>query len=185
MSDRSYMHDGSLYDCSDPELMAEQRERMEMMHDFNHARPGEEELRQELLRKMFAEVGEGVYIEPPMHASWCGKFCHLGNNVYVNFNLTLVDDTHIFIGDGTKIGPNVTLVTAGHPLSPELRAQGLQFNKPVRIGRNCWLGAGVTVLPGVTIGDGSTIGAGSVVTRDIPAGVVAYGVPCRVVKELG
>ena len=109
----------------------------------------------------------------------------MGQNVYANFNLTLVDDTHIYIGDCTMIGPNVTIATAGHPVLPELREKGFQFNVPVHIGRNCWLGAGVIVLPGVTIGDNTVIGAGSIVTRDIPATVVAVGNPCRVLREIG
>ena len=96
-----------------------------------------------------------------------------------------MDDTHIYIGDYTMLGPNVTIATAGHPIDPELRRRGLQYNLPVRIGRNCWLGAGVIVMPGVTIGDNTVIGAGSVVTKDIPAGVVAVGNPCRVLREVG
>ena len=105
--------------------------------------------------------------------------------MYANFNLTLVDDTHIYVGDCTMIGPNVTLATAGHPILPALREEVYQFNLPVRIGRNCWLGAGVIVLPGITIGDNTVVGAGSVVTRDLPSGVVAAGNPCRVLREIG
>jgi galactoside O-acetyltransferase len=114
-----------------------------------------------------------------------GHHVHLGKNVYANYGLTLVDDTHIYIGDYTMLGPNVTLATAGHPIHPELRQKGLQYNMPVRIGCNCWLGAGVIVMPGVTIGDNTVIGAGSVVTKDIPSGVVAVGNPCRVLRQVG
>lgn len=96
-----------------------------------------------------------------------------------------MDDTHIYVGDYTMIGPNVTLATAGHPSLPELRQQGMQYNMPVRIGKNCWLGAGVIVLPGVTIGDNVVVGAGSVVTKDLPSNVVAVGNPCRVLREVG
>ena len=96
-----------------------------------------------------------------------------------------MDDTHIYIGDNTMLAPNVVLATAGHPINPELRAKGLQYNLPVRIGKNCWLGAGVIVLPGVTIGDNTVVGAGSVVTKDLPAGVVAVGNPCRVLRQVG
>ena len=109
---------------------------------------------------------------------------HFGKGVYANFNLTLVDDNHIYIGDSTLLGPNVVIATAGHPILPELREKGYQYNIPVRIGKNCWLGAGVVVLPGVTIGDNSVIGAGSIVTKDIPSNVVAYGNPCRVIREI-
>lgn len=110
---------------------------------------------------------------------------HFGHHVYANFNLTLVDDTHIYVGDYTMIGPNVTIATAAHPLLPELRERGLQYNMPVHIGRCCWIGAGSIILPGVRIGDGTVIGAGSIVTRDIPSGVVAVGNPCRVMREIG
>ena len=133
---------------------------------------------------MFAEIGENCYIEPPLHANWGGKHVHFGKNVYANFNLTLVDDTHIYVGDGTMLAPNVVLATAAHPILPELRKKQYQFNLPVHIGKNCWLGAGVIVLPGVHIGDDTVIGAGSVVTKDIPSGVVAVGNPCRVLRKI-
>lgn len=179
------MHTGELYDPYDETLFAEQQERMEMLREFNQSSPLEPEKRQELLKQMFAEIGEGCFIEPPLRANWSGKFVHLGNNVYANFNLTLVDDTEIRIGDNTLLGPNVTIAVAGHPLDAKLRSRGWQYNLPVTIGKDCWLGAGVIVMPGVTVGDGTVIGAGSVVTKDIPSGVLAYGVPCRVIRELG
>lgn len=97
----------------------------------------------------------------------------------------MVDDTHIYVGDYTMFGPNVTVATAGHPILPELREKLYQFNMPIHIGRRCWIGAGAVILPGVTIGDDTVIGAGSVVTRDIPANVVAVGNPCRVLREIG
>ncbi|MGM9624081.1 MAG: sugar O-acetyltransferase, partial [Eubacteriales bacterium] len=119
------------------------------------------------------------------HANWAGRHVHLGKNVYANFNLTLVDDNDIYIGDNTMLGPNVVISAAGHPVHPELRSRGAQFNIPVRIGKNCWLGAGVIVLPGITIGDNTVVGAGSVVTKDLPANVVAVGNPCRILREIG
>ena len=178
------MHDGSLYRSSDPGLLDEQREVMERMYDYNATRPTEREKRAELLKKMFAEIGENCWIEPPFHASWAGKFVRFGKNVYANFNLTLVDDTEITVGNNTMFGPGVTLATAGHPIRADLRAQGYQFNAPIHIGSDCWLGANVTVLPGVSIGDGTVVGAGSVVTKDLPAGVVAVGNPCRVLRAV-
>ena len=180
------MHNGMLYnDQGDPELMAEQRSCLERLYDFNATRPSEQEKRQKLLSDMFAEIGEGCYIEPPLHSNWGGKHVHFGNNVYANFSLTLVDDTHIYVGDKTLIGPNVTIATAGHPVDGELRAIPTQFNMPVHIGKNCWIGAGAVILPGVSIGDNTVIGAGSIVTKDIPANVVAVGNPCRVLREIG
>ena len=143
------------------------------------------ERRAAMLSQMFAEVGEGCYIESPFYANWGGHHVHLGKGVYANFGATFVDDTHIYIGDATMLGPNVVIAMAGHPIDPELRARALQYNMPVRIGRNCWLGAGVIVMPGVTIGDNTVIGAGSVVTKDIPSGVVAVGNPCKVMREVG
>ena len=137
------------------------------------------------MREVFAECGENVYIQRPLNANWGGSHVHFGSNIYANFNLTLVDDGHIYVGDWTQFGPNVTIVTAAHPILPELReGRFLQFNKDVHIGRRVWIGAGVIVLPGVTIGDNSVIGAGSVVTRDIPENVVAVGNPCRVMREI-
>lgn len=148
-------------------------------------RPDEPEKRKELLSEMFAEIGEGCYIEPPLRANWGGRHVHFGKNVYANFNLTLVDDGHIYVGDAVMFGPNVTVATAGHPVEPQLRSRAVQFNIDVHIGQNVWIGAGAVILPGVTIGDNSVIGAGSVVTKDIPADVVAAGNPCRVLREIG
>ncbi|MBQ4050705.1 MAG: sugar O-acetyltransferase [Oscillospiraceae bacterium] len=184
MNNRDKLHTGDLYTCADEELAAAQRACLELQYDYNATRPSEGEKREELLKKMFAEIGEGCYIEPPLHSNWGGHHTHLGKGVYANFALTLVDDTHIYIGDYTMIGPNVVLATAGHPVLPALREKVYQYNLPIHIGRNCWLGAGVVVLPGVTIGDNTVIGAGSIVTRDIPANVVAYGNPCRVVRPI-
>ena len=109
---------------------------------------------------------------------------HFGKNIYANFNLTLVDDTHIYVGDYTMFGPNVTVATAGHPIEPTLREKGYQYNATVTIGKNCWIGAGVVIVPGITIGDNVVIGAGSVVTKDLPSNVVAVGNPCKVLREV-
>ena len=179
------MHAGELYFPGDEQIMSEQQACLERLYEFNRTRPGEQEKRARMLREMFAEIGEGCYIEPPLHANFGGKHVHFGKQVYANFNLTLVDDTRIDVGDCTMIGPNVTVATAGHPILPELREQGYQYNMPVRIGKNCWLGAGVIVLPGITIGDNVVVGAGSVVTKDLPSDVVAAGNPCRVLRPVG
>lgn len=185
MTNQQKMHSETLYQCSDPALLAEQTARLDRLYDFNHSRPSESAKREALLHEMFAEFGEGSYIEPPFHANWAGKHVHFGRNVYANFNLTVVDDTHVYVGDYTQFGPNVVLAVAGHPIDPALREQGYQYNLPIHIGRNCWIGAGALILPGVTIGDNTVIGAGSVVTRNIPSGVVAVGNPCRVLRTVG
>lgn len=178
------MHSGKIYQCTNEELMELQTKCMDKLYDFNATRPTEYEKRIKMLKEMFAELGNDCYIEPPLHSNWGGKHVHFGNNVYANFNLTLVDDTHIYVGDYTMFGPNVIIATAAHPITPEMRMPVTQFNKAVYIGKNCWLGAGAIVLPGVTIGDNSVIGAGSVVTKDIPANVVAIGNPCKVLREI-
>lgn len=184
MDSYELMQSGELYCCSDEELLKKQTECLEKLYDFNATRPSELKKRTELLKDMFAQIGEDCYIEPPLRSNWGGKHVHFGRNVYANFNLTLVDDSHIYVGDYTMIAPNVTIATAGHPILPELREKIYQFNLPVHIGRNCWIGAGAIILPGVTIGDNTVIGAGSVVTKDIPANVVAVGNPCRVLREI-
>ena len=184
MSEKDKQHTGEVYFPGDPEILEEQIQYQEKLYDYNQTRPSEQEKRTNLLKEMFAEIGENCYIEPPFHANFGGHHCHFGKNVYVNYNLTAVDDTHIYVGDNTMIAPNVILASAAHPLDPEERRKGYQYNQPVHIGKNCWLGAGVIVVPGVSIGDDTVIGAGSVVTKDIPSGVVAVGNPCRVIKEI-
>lgn len=184
MTQKEKMHSGELYFPSDEQIMAEQALCLEKLYDFNATRPSEGEKRAAMLKEMFAEIGENCYVEPPLHANWGGHHVHFGKGVYANFNLTMVDDTHIYVGDCTLIGPNVSIATAGHPILPELREQGYQYNMPVRIGRNCWLGAGVIILPGITIGDNVVVGAGSVVTKDLPDNVVAVGNPCQVLREV-
>lgn len=182
MKDR--MHTGELYLPGDEEIMTRQTQCLERLYEFNQTRPSESEKRQALLKEMFAEIGEGCYIEPPLHANLGGAHLHFGSNVYANFNLTCVDDTHIYVGDFTMFGPNVIIATAGHPILPELREQVYQYNMPVRIGRNCWIGAGAIIVPGITIGDNVVVGAGSVVTKDLPSNVIAVGNPCRVLREV-
>ncbi|MBR5497974.1 MAG: sugar O-acetyltransferase [Clostridia bacterium] len=184
MTNKEKLHSGKLYLPGDEEIMTEQFQCLEKLYDFNMTRPTEQEKRQEMLKDMFAEIGEDCYIEPPFHANWGGHNVHFGKCVYANFNLTMVDDTHIYVGDYTLFGPNVTVATAGHPIDPELREKTYQYNKAVHIGRNCWIGAGAVIVPGVTIGDNVVIGAGSVVTKDIPSDVVAVGNPCKVLREI-
>ncbi len=183
MTAKERMKNQKLYFCTDPEIQAEQTACLEILYDFNQTRPRETQKRDELLRQLLGGVGKNCYVEPPLHANW-GRNTYFGNNVYANFNLTLVDDGDIYVGDSVMFGPNVTVATAGHPVEPELRRRAAQFNIPVRIGNNVWIGAGSVILPGITIGDNTVIGAGSVVTRDIPANVVAVGNPCRVLREI-
>lgn len=185
MTERERMDKGLIYDPVDDAIIAEQNSYLELLYDFNSTRPSELEKRSELLKKMFGKIGDDCYIEPPFHANWGGKHVFMGDKVYANFNLTLVDDGNIFIGDKVMFGPNVTVATANHPILPELRERMLQYNKDVHIGNNVWIGAGVIIVPGISIGENSVIGAGSIVTKDIPENVVAVENPCRVIREIG
>ena len=184
MSMKEKLHTGELYLPGDGEILAEQFRCLDRLYDFNQTRPTEMDRRQALMREMFAEVGENCYIEPPFHANFGGAHVHLGRNVYMNFGVTMVDDTHIYVGAYTMFGPRVTVAPAGHPILPELREEAYQYNMPVHIGRNCWIGAGAVILPGVSIGDNTVVGAGSMVNKDLPANVVAVGNPCKVLREI-
>ena len=181
---REKMLEGLLYDCNDKEILDEQIPYIDKLFEFNQLRPTQLEEKQKYMKTVFASCADNCYIELPFRANWGGHHVHFGNNVYVNFNGVFVDDGEIFIGDNVLIGPNVTLVTATHPIDPELRKKTYQYNKDIHIEENVWLGANVVVLPGVTIGKNTVIGAGSIVTRDIPSDVVAYGCPCKVKRKI-
>ena len=185
MDIKEKQHSGKLYQPMDEEVLRDQLGYLDDLQAYAAIPHVDQAARFAKLKEMFAEVGEGTYVESPFYANFGGRHVHLGKNVYTNFGATFVDDTHIYIGDCTMLGPHVTIATASHPIDPELRSRGLQYNLPVRIGCNCWLGAGVIVMPGVTIGDNTVIGAGSIVTRDIPSNVVAVGNPCRVLRPVG
>lgn len=175
---------GKLYFCGSEDLMTEQVTYLDKVFEYNSLRPSQAVEKTRLLKEMFAEIGDNCYIETPFHANWGGKYVHFGSQVYANFNLVLVDDCEIFVGDKVMFGPNVTLATGTHPIDPDLRSKVAQYNLPIHVGNNVWVGAGSIILPGVTIGDNSVIGAGSVVTKDIPPNVVALGTPCRVLREI-
>lgn len=182
MTAKERMEKGKLFYFTD-EIYSEQTECLDILYDYNMSRPSEKGKRADILKRLFAEIGDDCYFEPPLRANW-GKHTHVGNNVYANFNLTLVDDAEIYIGNNVMFAPNVVLATAGHPIEPERRRKQAQFNIPIKIGDNVWIGAGVVVLPGISIGENSVIGAGSVVTKDIPANVVAVGNPCKILREI-
>ena len=175
---------GLIYFPDDPEIKKEQVPFQDKLWEFNQLKASDIEKKQQYMHEVFAECGENNYIELPFRANWGGHHVHLGNNIYMNSNTTMVDDGHIYIGDYVQIGPNITIATANHPIDPELRKRGLQYNKDVHIGNNVWIGANTIIVPGVTIGDDTVIGAGSVVTKDIPSHVVAVGNPCRVLREV-
>ena len=179
------MLQGMIYNPNDTAITGDQFVYTDKLWEFNQLKPSQLEEKTRYMKETFAECGENCYIELPFYANWGGKNVHFGNNVYANFNLTLVDDGDIYVDDKVMFGPNVTIATANHPIEPGLRANAMQYNKPVHICENVWIGANTVIVPGVTIGKNSVIGAGSVVTKDIPENVVAVGNPCRVLREIG
>jgi maltose O-acetyltransferase len=181
-SEKQKMLAGELYDASDAELQADQRAAQRWLARYN-AMLGRSpaELGAALAERLGA-VGEGTLIRPPFHCDY-GFNIRLGARVFLNFGCVILDVVEVTIGDGTQIGPAVQILAADHPRRPEERATGLEFGRPVRIGRNVWIGGGAILLPGVSIGDDALIGAGSVVTSDVPAGATAFGNPARVRRD--
>mgnify|MGYP002623915536 CR=1 FL=1 len=184
MTQEERMDKGLIYNPNDPEIMKKQLVIQDKLWEFNRLKPSDLEKKQVYMKEVFAECGDNCYIELPLRANWGGANLHLGNDVYINFNLTLVDDAQVYVGDKVMFGPNVVIATANHPINPELRARGFQYNKDVHIGENTWIGAGAVIVPGVMIGKNAVIGAGSVVTKDIPDNVLAVGNPCHVLREI-
>ncbi len=176
---------GLIYDTCDPEILRLQTPLHDKLWEFNQLKPSDAQKKEAYMKDVFAECGAGCYIELPFRASWGGSHLHLGNGVYINSNVTMLDDGHIYVGSRALFGPNVIVVTASHPLDAELRRYEMQYNRDVHIGENVWIGAGAIILPGVHIGGNSVIGAGSVVTRDIPGNVLALGSPCHIIREIG
>lgn len=181
MTEQERMKQGYLW-LDDEENMALQARCKSLVRQFNQLPDENMADREKLLHAIFGEVGDNVWINPPLTAA-VGKYVSIGSGTYANMNLTLIDDWKITIGQNVLIGPNVTLCTTGHPVHPAHRLDGM-YSFPVTIGNNVWIGGNVMVLPGVTIGDNSVIGAGSIVTKDIPANVIAFGSPCRVYREI-
>lgn len=178
-TEKEKMLAGELYTASSPEIQSDQAAARSWMARFNAAMDMPLAERYELLRERLAGIGRDSMIRPPFHCDY-GFNITLGAGVFINYNCTILDVVSVEIGDMTQIATGVQILTADHPREPAVRARGLEFGRPVRIGRNVWIGAGAIILPGVTIGDDALIGAGSVVTRDVPAGVTAVGNPARV-----
>jgi maltose O-acetyltransferase len=170
---------GELYDASAPDIQAELAATHTWLARYNATLDMAPSERRKLLAERFAAVGDGAVIRPPFHCDY-GFNIRLGAGVFLNFNCVILDVVEVTIGDRTQIGPGVQILAADHPRDPAGRASGLEFGRPVRIGRNVWIGGGAIILPGVSIGDDALIGAGSVVTRDVPSGATAVGNPARV-----
>lgn len=184
MTEKEKMLAGELYDANyDPGLIAERLDCKELCRDYNDLRPKDTAGRDSLLRKIIGRVKGSVLIEQPFYCDY-GYNISLGENFYANFNMVILDEAEVSFGDNVFIAPNCGFYTAGHPLDATERNKGLEYARPIRVGNNVWIGAHTCVLPGVTIGDNCVIGAGSVVNRDIPAGTVAAGNPCRVIRVI-
>jgi maltose O-acetyltransferase len=178
-TEKDKMLAGELYDASAPEIQAELAATHRWLVRYNATLDMDPSDRRELLLERFAAVGDGAVIRPPFHCDY-GFNISLGAGVFLNFNCVILDVVKVMIGERTQIGPGVQILAADHPRDPVGRASGLEFGRPVRIGRSVWIGAGAIILPGVSIGDDALIGAGSVVTRDVPAAATAFGNPARV-----
>lgn len=183
---KAMANSGEIYDSMDDDFIEYQHVIVQRINDYNNTTDTAEGLkrREEILREAMGTYGEGLYIIPPIYAN-CGLTnVHVGKNVVINFNCTFVDDGEIFIGDDCMIGPGCNIATSIHPISPRLRRHKLQYNKPVHIGNNVWLGSGATILPGITIGDNAIVGAGSVVTKDVAANSIVAGNPAKLIRMI-
>ena len=180
---RERMLAGDLYIADDPELARDSQRAQTLLQQFNGSVPSDPDARRRILDDLLGSLGDGAEIRPPFHCDY-GYQIHIGERTFVNFGLVALDVAPIRIGDDVQIGPHVQLLTPTHPLEPELRRGKWEAAEPITIGDNVWLGGGVVVCPGVTIGADTVVGAGSVVLRDVPAGVLAAGVPARVVRSL-
>jgi maltose O-acetyltransferase len=183
MTEKEKMLAGQIYDACNPEILSELFTTQDAVFEYNQIRPTDHALRTEKIKQILGKTGERVIVNQPFHCDY-GSNISVGEGFFANFNLTVLDEAPVTIGDNCFIGPNVGLYTACHPTDPVARNSRQEWAEPITIGHNVWIGGGVTVLPGVTIGDNVTIGAGSVVAKDIPSNCVAVGNPCRPVKWL-
>jgi maltose O-acetyltransferase len=178
-TEKDKMLAGELYDASAPEIRADQAETGQWLVRYNASQSATPAARRELLLERLASVGLGAVIRPPFHCDY-GFNIKIAARVFLNFNCVILDVVQVTIGENTQIGPGVQILTADHPRDPNVRKSGLEFGRPISIGRNVWIGGGAIILPGIAIGDDAVIGAGSVVTRNIPAGATAVGNPARI-----
>lgn len=184
LSEKEKASKGMLYDANyDTELLRERAICKEICHEFNSMSPKETEKREQLIRKLWGKTGKTFTVESPFFCDY-GYNIEIGENFFINMNCIILDEAKVTFGDNVFIAPHCGFYTAGHPLDWERRNKGLEYAYPITVGNNVWIGAHVCILPGVTIGDNVVIGAGSVVTKDIPANMVAVGNPCRVIREI-
>lgn len=182
-TEKEKMMSGELYNALSPELSEERKQARMLFYELNSNHDLKEEARRAILQKLLGNCGLNAWIEPPFYCDY-GYTISIGDNVFINYNCTILDPASVTIGNDVLIGPNVNIYTATHSTDWQIRKQGLENAKPVTIGNDVWIGGGVIICPGVSIGDRTTIGAGSVVTKDIPSDVVAVGNPCRVIRNI-
>jgi acetyltransferase-like isoleucine patch superfamily enzyme len=182
-TEKEKMLSGKLYKAAGQELSAERQYAKELVFCFNSSGPGEIVKRKEIIKKLFGKTSNNFFVEPTFR---CDDGCNIevGENFYANYNCIILDCAKVIIGDNVLLAPNVSLFTAGHPIHYELRNQELEYAFPITIGNNVWIGGNVIVNPGITIGDNTVIGSGSVVTKNVPANVIAVGNPCKVLRQI-
>jgi maltose O-acetyltransferase len=181
-TEREKMLAGTLYDPLDPDLVRARERARDLCWSLNATRDADAEGRRRILRELFGEGGESVWMQPPFYCDY-GSNILLGERVFFNFNCVVLDVALVRIGEHTMFGPSVQIYTATHPMNAAERRKH-EFARPITIGSDVWVGGAAVICPGVTIGSRSVVGAGSVVTRDVPEGVFAAGNPCRVIREI-
>lgn len=177
------MLSGEVYDALHPRLVEMLAETREKIYDFNTLRPSQKAEQMAILRKLFGSCGENLTVNQPFRCDY-GRNISIGDNVFINFNMTILDEAEVTIGNNVFIGPNVSVYTPCHPLVADERNTGVEWAEPVTIGNDVWIGGNTVILPGVTIGDGAVVGAGSVVSRDVPEASLVVGCPAHVVRKL-
>lgn len=181
-SQRERMIAGDLYLADDRELAAGRLRAMTLTRAFNASDPADPEARRALLAELLGSLGEGAEVRPPLYCDY-GRQIHIGARTFVNVGAVMLDVATITVGDDVQVGPNVQFLTATHPVEAEARRAKWESARPILVESNAWLGGGVILVPGVTVGENTIVGAGAVVTRDLPANVVAVGNPARVIRE--
>tara|TARA_R110002096_G_scaffold27009_3_gene83005 strand:+ start:2396 stop:2956 length:561 start_codon:yes stop_codon:yes gene_type:complete len=182
-TEKEKMLSGEFYNALDRELSRERLNARLLSKELNDSREDEKEKREKIIKKLIPTSGDNLWLEPPFYCDY-GTNIIIGKNVFFNFNCIVLDVAQVKIGNRTKMGPNVQIYTATHPIDYKKRAQGLEFGKSITIGEDVWIGGGVIICPGITIGDRTVIGAGSVVTKNIPSDVFAAGNPCKIIRNL-
>ena len=183
MNQKERMLQGLPYKAWLDGLAEERLENKRKIYQYNNLQPDAFEKQDMLIKQILGKTGDNIHIEAPFHCDY-GYNIEVGENFYANYNLIILDVGKVIIGKNAQIAPNVSIYTAGHPIHPESRNSGYEYGIAVTIGDNVWIGGNVCIMPGVTIGRNVVIGAGSVVTKDIPPNVLAYGNPCKVIKEI-